>query len=136
MNVVSQSLAGLPNFLLYLALGLGLLGAFLAVYAWVTPYNERALIREGNVAAAVSLAGAILGFVLPLASAIAHSVGAIDMVVWGLVALVVQIAVYYVVGHVVPRFAEAIREGRVAAAVLLASLAIAVGILNAACMSY
>lgn len=115
---------------------LGLLFAFLAIYGWVTPYDKRALIREGNVAAAISLAGATPGFVLPLASAIAHSVGVIDMLIWGAVALVAQLPVYFVVGRAVPRFAEAIRAGRTAAATLLAALAVAVGLLNAACMTW
>jgi putative membrane protein len=136
MNFVSQSLSGLPLFLEYFLVGLLLFGAFLALYSWATPYNERALIREGNVAAAISLAGAILGFMLPLASAIAHSVSLVDMLVWGVVALVVQIAVFVVVSRALPAFAEAIRAGKTAAATLLAALAIAVGLLNAACMTY
>jgi hypothetical protein len=48
MNIVSQSLAGLPSFLEYFALGLVLLGAFVAVYGWMTPYDERALIRKAT----------------------------------------------------------------------------------------
>jgi len=135
MNI-SQSLAGLPSFLVYFVLGLGLLVAFLAVYGRATPYDERALIREGNVAAAISLSGAILGFMLPLASAIAHSVNVIDMLVWGVIALVVQVAVFVVVSRALPHFTEAIRAGKVAAATLLAGFAIAIGLLNAACMTY
>jgi putative membrane protein len=136
MEIVSQSLSGLPSFLLYFGLALALLAAFLAIYGWVTPYDERALIREGNVAAAISLGGATLGFVLPLASAIAHSVGVIDMLAWGVVALVVQVAVYFAVSRAVPHFAEAIPAGKTAAAALLATLAVAVGLLNAACLTY
>ncbi len=136
MDIVAQSLSGVPSFLAYFALGLLLLGTFLAIYSWVTPYNELALIRAGNVAAAISLAGAIVGFVLPLASAIAHSVSIVDMLVWGVIALVVQVVVFFIVGRLVPHFAEAISSGRVSAATLLASLAVAVGVLNAACMTY
>jgi len=102
----------------------------------VTPYDELALIRDGNVAAAISLGGALLGFVLPLASAIAHSVGPVDMVVWSVIALLVQVVVYFLVARLVPHFAQAIRAGRIAGATLLAVLAVATGILNAACMTY
>ena len=136
MNAVSQSLAGLPGFLLYFLLGLVLISVFVGVYIRVTPYNEIALIREGNAAAAVSLSGALIGFVLPLASAIAHSVSWLDMVIWGVVAFVAQIAVYFVVARMVPRLAEAIRAGRVSAATLLAALSVATGILNAASMTW
>jgi putative membrane protein len=130
-----QVLAGLPAFLLYFALGLLLLAAFLVVYVTVTPYKEIALIREGNAAAAISLGGAVIGYVLPLSRAIAQSVSVVDMLAWGGVALVAQVVVYFVVARAVPRFPEAIRDGRVSAATFLAALAIAVGMLNAAAMT-
>jgi putative membrane protein len=136
MDLVMQSLQGLSAFLVYFGLGLAFLAVFVVVYVGVTPYHELALIREGNPAAAISLAGATLGFVLPLASAIAHSVGIVDMVVWGVVAMVAQIVVYFMVSRLVPRFADAIRAGRSSAATLLAAIAIAVGLLNAAAMAY
>ena len=132
---LSESLAGLPAFFLFFALSLALLAVFLAVYVAITPYKELSLIREGNAAAAISLAGAIVGFVLPLARAVTQSVSALDLVAWGGVALVVQVVVFFSVGKLVPRFAEAIKEGRVAAATLLAALAVAVGMLNAAAMT-
>jgi putative membrane protein len=130
-----QVLAGLPAFLLYFALGLLMLAAFLAVYVAVTPYKEIALIREGNAAAAISLGGAVIGYVLPLSRAIAQSVSVVDMLAWGAVALVAQVAVYFAVARAVPRFPEAIRAGRVSAATFLAALAIGVGLLNAAAMT-
>jgi putative membrane protein len=136
MSNIWQSIAGFPLFLLYFATALALLVLFVAIYMRVMPHPELALIREGNVAAAISLSGALIGFVLPLASAVAHSVNPIDMVVWGVVALLVQLAVYAVVVRLVPHFREAIVAGRVAPAALLAALAVSVGILNAACLTY
>jgi putative membrane protein len=53
-------LTTLPAFLAYFAVAMGLLVLFLLVYLNVTPYHEVALIRAGNAAAAVSLAGALL----------------------------------------------------------------------------
>ena len=132
---LAQSLAGLPAFLMYFFLSLALLVVFLATYLAVTPYRELTLIRQGNVAAAVSLAGAIVGFVLPLGRAVTQSVSPLDLVAWGVVALVVQIVVFFLVGKLVPRFPEAIKNGQIAAATLLAALAVAVGLLNAAAMT-
>ena len=132
-----QSLAGLPSFLFYFATAMGLLALFLVVYVLITPYREFTLIREGNVAAAASLSGAMLGFVLPLASAIAHSVGLLDMVIWGVIALLIQILVYLVARFLLfPDLSRDIPAGRVATGVFLGALSIAIGILNAACMSY
>ncbi|HXX84505.1 MAG TPA: DUF350 domain-containing protein [Casimicrobiaceae bacterium] len=136
MSNLWQSIAGFPLFLLYFATAVALLVLFVAIYARVMPHREFALIREGNVAAALSLSGALIGFVLPLASAVAHSVNPIDMVAWSVIALLIQLAVYAAVARLVPHFREAIAAGRVAPAALLAALAISVGIINAACLTY
>lgn len=136
MSNLWQSIIGFPNFALYFLLGLALLATFVAVYARIMPYRELQLVREGNVAAAISLSGAVLGFVLPLASAVAHSVNPVDMVVWAAIAFVAQSIVYLAVSRLVPHFGEAIRDGKIAPATLLATLAVAVGVLNAACLTY
>ena len=52
----------LPAFASFFATAIVLLGAFMLLYVLVTPYNELALIREGNEAAAISLGGAVVGF--------------------------------------------------------------------------
>ena len=134
--MLTQSLAGLPAFLSYFAAAIGLLALFLLTYILITPYREIALIREGNPAAAASLSGAILGFVLPLASAIGHSVGLLDMAVWGSIALVVQLLVYFAARSLLPDLARDIPAGKVATGVFLGALSLAIGALNAACMTY
>ena len=61
MPVIQSLLAGLPILLLHLAsASLVWLGA-LALYLWITPHDEFALIRAGNEAAAISLGGAAIG---------------------------------------------------------------------------
>ncbi len=94
------------------------------------------LIREGNTAAAASLGGAVIGFVLPLASSIENSVAFLDMLLWGAVALVVQTLGYLVVRALVPQISADIAAGKTASGVFLGAMAIALGILNAACMTY
>ena len=132
---IAQSLAGLPAFLTYFFLSLALLVVFLAVYLAITPYSELTLIRQGNVAAAISLAGAVIGFVLPLARAVTQSVSTLDLITWGGVALVVQVVVFLLVGKLVPKLTKAVKDGQVAAATFLAALAVGVGVLNAASMT-
>ena len=135
MNEFVSSVAGLPAFLLYFGLALVLVVVFLVIYMWVTPYDELALIRTGDTAAAISVSGALIGFVLPLASAIAHSVSWLDMIIWGAIALVVQLAVFFIVSRVVPQLSKAISDGGTAQATLLAAASVSIGIVNAACMS-
>ncbi len=134
--MLTQSLAGLPSFLFYFATAIGLLLLFLLAYLFITPYREIALIREGNAAAAASLGGALLGFVLPLASAITHSVGLLDMAVWGLIALIIQLLAYGAGRLLLPDLVRDIPAGKTATGVLMCALSLAIGILNAACMSY
>src|SRR3954453_11164199 len=85
-----EYLATLPNFLVYLAVGIALLAAFMFAYVWLTPQRELPLIRQGNVSASVVFGGTLLGFALPLASAMAHSVNIVDLALWGAVACIVQ----------------------------------------------
>jgi putative membrane protein len=136
MRQVFDSFAGFDDFLVYLAVSLVLLAFFIAIYIRVTPYRELALIREGNMAASFSLSGAVLGFIVPLAAAVQHSVSLIDMAIWGLIAMVVQIAAFVVVKMMVPGLARDIPEGKGAQGFFLGCVALGVGILNAACMSY
>jgi len=136
MEFVQYSIQGLPAFLVYLASSLALLALFVAIYIWITPYRELALIREGNVAAAASLSGTILGFAIPLAHAVALSENLADMALWGLIALVVQLLVFFAVTRIIPGIARDIPSGKVAPGMLLGTLSLATGILNAACMTY
>lgn len=110
--------------------------AFKFIYQLVTPYNERALIRQGNVAAAVALGGALIGYVLPLASALSHTVSLPEFAAWALLAGVIQIVSFIVVSRLVYRaLAARIEAGELAAGVYMASISIGVGLLNAACMT-
>jgi putative membrane protein len=136
MDIIQSSIGGLPAFLTYLVASLALLALFIMIYIWITPYKELTLIREGNVAAAASLSGTILGFVIPLAHSVAQSVNLADMALWGLIALVVQLLVFFAVTRLVPGIARDIPAGKVAPGILLGALSLGTGILNAACMTY
>jgi len=129
-------LATLPNFLAYLGAAIVLLVAFMAIYLRVTPYDEIALIRNNNVAAAISLSGALLGFAMPIANVIAHSDTLLDLAVWGVIAGVVQLLAWMVARVALPRLKEAIEAGLVAPAIFIAALSVTMGLINAACMTY
>jgi putative membrane protein len=133
---VFDSFAGFDDFLVYLAVSLAYLAVFIAIYIRITPYREMQLIREGNMAASFSLSGAILGFIVPLASAVQHSVSLVDMAIWGLIAMVVQIAAFVVVKLCIPSISRDIPDNKGAQGFFLGSLSLGVGLLNAACMSF
>jgi putative membrane protein len=136
MDFVKFSLSGFDEFLIYAGLSIAFIYVYMILYLRVTPYNELKLIKEGNVAAAISLSGAVIGFSLPLAAAIRHSVHPWDMMLWGVVAALVQLLVYVAVRFTFLNVTRRIPDGQVAAGVVLGAISIAAGILNAACMTY
>ena len=135
-QAVFDSFAGFDDFLVYLGISLAYLAVFTAIYIRITPYREMQLIREGNMAASFSLSGAILGFIVPLASAIQHSVSLVDMAIWGLIAMGVQILAFIAVKLAIPSITRDIPEGKGAQGFFLGALSLGVGLLNAACMSF
>ena len=136
MDILQQSISGFPAFIIYLGSTLALLAVFLFLYIRITPYREIQLIREGNVAAAISLSGATIGFTIPLAKAVAQSGSLLDMLMWGGIALVVQLLAYAVVRLLIPGITKDIPDGKIAQGTFLGMLSLATGILNAACMTY
>ena len=136
MRQVFDSFAGFDDFLVYLAVSLVLTALFIAIYVRVTPYREIALIREGNMAASFSLSGSLLGFVIPLAAAVKYSVSLVDMAMWGLIALIVQLVAFVCVKLVMPTITRDIPAGNGAQGFFLGSLSLGAGILSAACMSF
>ncbi len=127
---------GATAFIIAFAAAAAFFVAFKFVYQLVTPYHESSLIRQGNTAAAVSLGGALIGFVLPLASALSQTVSLPEFAAWALLAGVIQIVSFIVVSRLVYKnLAERIEAGEMAAAIYMASISIGVGLLNAACMT-
>jgi putative membrane protein len=129
-------IATLPNFLAFLGTSIFLLIAFMAAYVLVTPQHELSLIRHGNVSAAVVFGGTVLGFALPLASAMAHSVNLLDLLLWGAIACAVQAIASIVLRLTIHDLRGHIESDRVAVAIAMASLKIAFGLLNAAAVVY
>lgn len=133
---VAALISGLPEFLLYFATAVALVALYLFAYSVATAHNELTLIRQNVMSAAVALGFSLIGFALPLSSAIVHAKGVADVLVWGLVALVVQILIYWLVRFVVPNLSQRIAADELAPALFLGAASLAGGILNAASMIY
>lgn len=130
------SISGLPAFLAYMAAAAGLVALYLVVYLSATAHREIALIRANNSAAALALGGSLIGYTLPLEAAITNAQTILDCVIWGLVALVVQILIYLVVRLILPDLSRRIEAGEVSAAILIAAFSLAGGLVDAAAMTY
>lgn len=132
-------MSALVTALLAFAMHLGVALALLAIYVWAytrsTPYEEVALIRKGNVGAAIALAGGLVGYAMVLARATTYATGILDAVIWGLVGLAIQIAGHRLLAVMLPRLYADIEQGEMAPAIVKAGLAIALGLVSAASMT-
>src|SRR5579862_8679819 len=120
--------AATTAFLAYLSASAGLLAVFIYIYAKATPYREFKLIEHENTAVAIAFAGAVIGFTMPLVASILYTQSLGEMCLWAGVTCIVQLLVLIVLR----RQARRIEEGHVASAIVVASLSLAVGLLNAA----
>ena len=136
MDAVLQSfLTGFPVLLMHFLVTIGMLVVGVAVYIWITPHKDLALVREGNIAAAISLSGAILGLAIPLAMSMSVSVNVGDIVIWGLLTLIIQLIVFRLSDLILPGLSARIEAGEVAAAMMLSAMKLAAAAVTAAAVS-
>ncbi len=86
-------------------------------------------------AAALAFGGTLLGFVLPLASAMRVSVSALDYLLWALIAAVAQLVTFVVLRLLVPGLPQRLSNNEMASGILVATMSVSIGVLNAAAIS-
>lgn len=133
--VVQSFLTGFPVLLLHFAVTLIILAIGVTVYHLITPYHEIRLIRQGNTAAAVSLSGAIVGLSIPLAICMATSVNVLDIVIWGVVTLLIQLLAYRISDLLLKDLPRRIEAGEIGPAILVLGVKLAVALINAAAVT-
>ena len=127
------------GFISFFFTALALVIVFLYLYAIVTPYDDYKLIFENNnIAAALGFGGAIIGVAIPLYSALVHSISYMDFVIWGGVAIFIQLIFAFIVTRLGGKysFKTKISDGVISVGILMAFLSICIGLLNAGSMSY
>ncbi|WP_375460657.1 DUF350 domain-containing protein [uncultured Enterovirga sp.] len=128
------ALSALQTFAIYFGTALGLVVLYLVAYPAATSRNQFSLVRQNVLSASLALGFSLVGFALPLSSALVYSREVLDTVIWGVVAILVQILVYWLVRLLVPRLPHRIAAGEMSAALFLGAASLAAGILNAAAM--
>ncbi len=123
------------NYALHLLAAGLLLIVFFLVYSRATPFDEMTLIRQGNVAAALTLGGAMIGFSMTVASGLIHTDSLRSFVGWSAAAAAIQLLTYVLVTHLLHMSKQQIETNNVAFGVLLASISIAVGAVSAGALS-
>lgn len=127
--------AGFPIFLLHTGVTVAILLAAAAVYVLLTPHKEITLIREGNAAAALSLGGVLVGLAIPLSASLKASTNIIEVALWGVVTVVVQLLVFRLVDLTLHGLPRRIQDGEISAAALLVGAKIATALVIAAARS-
>lgn len=136
MDTILDTLStGLPVLILQLAITLGLLALGAAIYTAITPFHEFRLVRAGNTAAGIALAGTVVALATPLAATLATSLVTLDILIWGLVALVLQLLAFLATSRLIPGLREMIEADNPAAACVLVGVQLAVALLNAGAMA-
>jgi putative membrane protein len=133
--VIQSFLAGFPVFMLHSSVTIAILVVGVWVYTAITPYPEFAMVRDGNLAVAISLSGAVIGIAIPLAFCMAASVNVFDIVLWGVVTVALQLIAYKATDLLLRDLPRRMQDGEIGAATLLVAIKLAVAAINAAAVA-
>tara|TARA_R110000803_G_scaffold177952_1_gene240375 strand:- start:150 stop:581 length:432 start_codon:yes stop_codon:yes gene_type:complete len=121
-----------PRFLIWTASAGGMLVVASTIYVLLTPWKELALVKGGNASAGLALAGAIAGLAIPIASTLASSVSLFDLLIWGVIALLLQLIVYRLVDILLRDIPQRIEQDQAGAAIVLIAAKISSALILAA----
>lgn len=102
------------------------------IYILLTPWKELALVRGGNGAAGLALSGAIAGLAIPIASCLASSLTLLDLLLWGMVALLLQLLTYRIIDMILRDIPTRIQNDEAGAAIVLIAAKLAAAMILAA----
>lgn len=132
---IQAFVTGFPVALLHASVTLLLLIAGAGLYILLTPHREIALIRDRNSAAALSLAGVLVGLAIPLSVSLGSSTSLIEVGLWGVAAIVVQLLVFRLLDFLLRGLPQRIQDGEISAAILLAGAKVGSALILAAAFS-
>jgi len=126
---------GFPILMVHVGVTLVMLMIGATLYAMLTPWKEISLIRNGNSAAAVAFGGVLAGLAIPLAASLSASNSTIEIIIWGLATVIVQLLAFRLTDMILAGLPDRIREGEISAAVLLVAAKLAVALILAAAVT-
>lgn len=126
---------GFPTTMAHLGVTLVLMVGGAIIYALFTPWKEITLIRQGNAAAAVAFSGVLVGLAIPLAVSLSVSTSVKDIALWGVATVAIQLLSFRLVDMLLTGLPQRIREGEVAAAVLLVGAKLSTALILAAALT-
>ena len=127
--------SGLPFLISHFFTAIVIFVSGLWVYTKVTPMNELELIKGGNIAASLSFAGACVGIAIPLAVCLSSSVNIVDIIVWGSIAVILQLVCFKVVDFFLKDLSLRIIDGEISISIVLVGFKLSIAVLNAAAVA-
>jgi putative membrane protein len=135
MDIAIQSFVkGFPDFLIQAGVTLGLLIVGCTVHVLLTPMKEWKLIRQGNVSAGISIGAVIIGLAIPMAACLTTAVTIYDILIWGAVAILLQLRAFRVADLLMHGLPKRIEQDEVGAAIVLAAVKIGAAMVMAAAL--
>ena len=132
MEYINALITGLPFLISHLFITLCLLFLGITSYIFLTPIKELKLIKDGNLSASISFSGALLGIGIPLASSLSVSNSILEIIIWGLTAIVLQLLCFKVTDTFLKDLSKRIEDDQLATSILLFSIKISVSLINSA----
>lgn len=132
MDAVLDSIArGFPTLIFYLVAVAAVFILALFVYVKLTPHREFKLVSEGNMAAAIHLSSLIIALSLPLAACLVYKVSVIDVVLWGVVSVSLQLFLFRMTDMIFRGIPDLIEKDVAAPALVLGAFKISGSIILA-----
>ncbi len=133
-TAIQSFVKGFPEFMLHGGVTLALLITGCIVHVLLTPMKEIKLIREGNTSAAISLCAVIVGLSVPMAACLVTALSVWDLLIWGVVAILLQLLAFRVADLVLRDLPRRIERNEIGAALVLAAVKIAAAMVMAAAL--
>jgi putative membrane protein len=131
LSAIQSFVSGFDDFLIQMAATMALFVGGIVIYVLLTPHKELDLIRDGNPSASVAFAGIVLGLAIPLQACLAHAFDVVEVLVWGVVILLIQLIAFRAVDMVLHGLPRRIAEGDVAAAIFVFAVKVGVALILA-----
>ena len=125
-------LAGLPSMFGQAAIVVAMLAGGIYLYFLLTPYDDMALVRSGNVAAAISLFSIIVGLAVPLSFCLAFVSELPHLLFFGALTVAIQLSAFKVTDWLLKDLSKRIEDGEVSAAIVLLAVKLAAAFINSA----
>ncbi len=132
MHSTLENLAqGFPNLIYYLLVVTVIYITGLVTYVKLTPHKEIELVQHGNMAAAVSFSALIIGLALPLAACLVVKIGLLDVFLWGVVSVLLQLFLFRLTDMIFSNMSARIENNEIAPALVMSAFKLAGSIILA-----